>query len=108
MLQKMVDDNAALKNMRSERRVMHLPVAANNGKKYTQREMMDTAKAVNLPMSESTLTRLIHGDTTVGCRTGPPRLLPDRVDQDLAKTWQTAQEACFGRTQGWHLPVEAP
>ena len=94
VLQKMVDHNAALKNMRSEGK-------ENNGKKYSRRDMMDAAKAVNLPMSQATLTRLIHGDTTVGCRTGPPRLLPDRVDQDLAKTWQTAQEAGVGRTQGW-------
>ena len=100
MLQKMVDDNAALKNMRSESKT-HPPVAANNGKKYSRQEMMDAAKAVNLPMTESTLTRLIRGETTVGCRTGPPRLLPDRVDKDLAKTWQTAQEAGVGRTQGW-------
>jgi hypothetical protein len=90
----MVDHNAALKNMRSEGK-------ENNGKKYSRRDMMDAAKAVNLPMSQATLTRLIQGDTTVGCRTGPPRLLPDRVDQDLAKTWQTAQEAGVGRTQGW-------
>ena len=55
VLQQVVNHNAALKHMHSESRT-HPPVTANNGKKYSQQEMMEAAKAVNLPMSELMLT----------------------------------------------------